>query len=190
MFRIDEADAAPENAALSEEERHARRLAQEKEARERWNRDLEEGRRAREARRLAREKVQAAGHPTDEPLPAAPAAEAPGTTQARTRGREVPYGQQLLTRQKGEALPGTPAGDARSAWEAGQTVYQVTVPLTTKGGETTGTAGHDSTSNHNPILNAVEAQGWRLEHASFIPSSRPEATAGDVVAIYIFRRID
>jgi hypothetical protein len=187
MFRNDPADAAPENTPLNDEERLERRRAQEKEARERWNRELEEGKRAREARRLAREREQAPERQADDGSPGASPGDAPGIGHAGARVREVRDSHPVLRRQTEEALPGTPAGDARSAWDAGHTIYQITVPLVAaQGGVMTGT---DPGSNHNPILNSIEAQGWRLEHASFVSSGRQDAASGDVVAVYVFRRV-
>jgi hypothetical protein len=86
---------------------------------------------------------------------------------------------------------GSPAGRARAAMESGATVFQLTLPL---GLASTHTG--DPAFDHNPVLNVIEAQGWRLAHASYLPGEpgsspegdQPARAPGHVFAVYIFRR--
>jgi hypothetical protein len=84
---------------------------------------------------------------------------------------------------------GSPAGRAKAAIESGNTVFQLVLPLDAG-------AAEDAAADHNPLLNAIEAQGWRLAQASYVarrseapPDPTPGAELqGGLVAIYIFRR--
>lgn len=96
------------------------------------------------------------------------------------------------------------ASDARKARLAGQTVFQVDLPLsTTRGvaipltGAFAKTTPQDGSSH---VIQDVEAEGWRLEHAGYVyrltgSDSRQKVTmggqegafSGEVVGIYLFR---
>jgi hypothetical protein len=85
----------------------------------------------------------------------------------------------------------TPAGRAKAAKESGASVFQLTLPLAVSGGYR-----NDPLFDHNPVLNVIEAQGWRLTHANYVTGQpTPDAPAGDpqhpeaaLFAIYVFRR--
>jgi hypothetical protein len=192
---------APEST-LSEEERD-RRIAEELEARERWNRDIQEGKHAREARRRAREAAEH-GH-IPEGRQGTPAQAAPVGESVSTWPPPAPRDSAPMTGYPNQdARFATCTDAARAAWQAGQTVFQLVLSLevaAARGVPTPPPAGPPSVSDHNAVLNAVEGQGWRLEHASFVstavPSVSPDASwqGGDhaardiVAAIYIFRRV-
>jgi hypothetical protein len=131
--------------------------------------------------------------------------------EARERwNRELEEGRRLRqNRQAVKAeiqLQGTPPGRAKSARESGATVFQVVLPLmsgTSPAHPLLGTTvTDDSPSDHNPVLNAIEAQGWVLQHASYVhrttgsvsrdkaASASQEAAPGEILAVYIFRRRD
>jgi hypothetical protein len=85
----------------------------------------------------------------------------------------------------------SPAGRAKAAIESGNTVFQLVLPLAIEAG-----SSEEVAADHNPILNTIEAQGWRLAQASYVsrfaaassgqtPGAEP---AGGLVAVYIFRR--
>jgi hypothetical protein len=193
------------DSLLSEEERE-RRIAQEREARERWHRDLEEGKRAREARRRARQAAEGGvvpGADRDSAAGVAPAAEPQSSGPASRREREPGDDERKTTSPNEGALPGASTDSARRAWQAGQTIYQLTLPLVISTREQLeSAAAPGSIADHSAVLNAVEAQGWHLEHASFVslpaapentntaePGAVRRAIPGDVVAIYTFRRV-
>jgi len=63
-----------------------------------------------------------------------------------------------------------------------------------------GAATTSTTTSHASVLDRIEAQGWRLEHASyvyrvtgsesrdkFLSSGQQEAIRGEIVGVYIFR---
>ncbi len=158
-------DKKPGEVAPPEDERtRQQRLRDQEDARERWNRDLEEGRRQRREKRA------------------------------------------LAERFREKALEGTPAGRARAALEAGATVFQLVLPLPDSpdaardpGSEP---PANENPADHNAVLNAIESQGWRLEHASYVgrrtaavgegetpPGGQHRAAASEeIVGVYIFRR--
>jgi hypothetical protein len=92
-------------------------------------------------------------------------------------------------REKGQDA--TPVGRAKAAIESGDRVFQLVLPLPLEGAET-----GQAPAGHNPVLNAIEAQGWRLAQASYVsraPGASSDVAAageplGNLVAIYVFRR--
>lgn len=117
-------------------------------------------------------------------------------------------------RQKSEAakrkadaeFSASPPGRARAAREAGATIFQIDLPLSKTTGVAiplTGTYAMTSpTESYANLLQAVEDQGWKLEHAGyvyrvtgsvsrdkFLASGQQEAVHGEIVGIYLFRAI-
>ena len=96
--------------------------------------------------------------------------------------------REVARRFREKAQDTTPVGRAKAAIESGDRVFQLVLPLRLDTGE--------ADTDHNGILNAIEAQGWRLAQASYV--SREPGASSDVVtpggpssglyAIYIFRR--
>jgi len=96
--------------------------------------------------------------------------------------------REVARRFREKAQDTTPAGRAKAAIDSGDHVFQLVLPLRLDSAE--------PDADHNGILNAIEAQGWRLAQASYV--SREPGASSDVVtpgeraaglsAIYIFRR--
>jgi hypothetical protein len=107
-------------------------------------------------------------------------------------------------RQRQKEFNASPPGRARAAAAAGAKLFQleltlaqstaVVVPMMTA---STATARHQ----HANTLDAIEAEGWHLEHADyvfmmtgtesrdkFLASGQQTAVSGEVLGIYIFRR--
>lgn len=121
-------------------------------------------------------------------------AEKQATAVAEQRAREA------------AAFAKTPAGKARAAKAAGMAIFQIDVPLSRTTGETVAMIGayaHSTeTVNYASIIQSIEGEGWRLEHAGYIyrvtgsvsrdkfmASGQQEAVSGEIVGIYIFRAI-
>ena len=99
----------------------------------------------------------------------------------------------------------SPAEQARAAKAAGASLFQVSLPLSRTVGHTVAMLGaYASTKDtrHGSILDSVEAEGWKLEHAAyvyrvtgsvsrdkFLASGQQEAVSGEIVGIYIFRAV-
>lgn len=99
----------------------------------------------------------------------------------------------------------SPAEQARAAKAAGARLFQVSLPLSRTVGHTVAMIGaYASTKDtrHGSILDSVEAEGWKLEHAAyvyrvtgsvsrdkFLASGQQEAVHGEIVGIYIFRSL-
>jgi hypothetical protein len=102
----------------------------------------------------------------------------------------------------------SPQGRARSARAAGAQLFQISIPLT----ETQRTASSMMTGavdtkrrlggNHATVLDAIESEGWRLEHASyvfeqtgavsrdkFMSSGQVTQATGRILGIYVFRAL-
>jgi hypothetical protein len=95
--------------------------------------------------------------------------------------------QEVARRFREKVSDHSPAGRAKAAIESGDKLFQLVLPLPLEG------AGDaDPESDHNPVLNAIEALGWRLSQASYV--TRPpeptavQPTADSLYAIYIFKR--
>lgn len=107
-------------------------------------------------------------------------------------------------RRQAERFAKTPAGKAKAAYDAGATIYQLSLPLSETSAHVVPLAGaytHKKDQAHDSILGSIEAQGWRLEHAGyvfrvtgsesrdkFLSSGQQEAVSGQIIGIYIFRR--
>ena len=82
-------------------------------------------------------------------------------------------------------------------------IFQISLPLSSTQARVAALDGayassHDS--GHSSILDSIEAEGWKLEHAGyayrlkrifsrdkFMASGQQEAVEGEIVGIYIFR---
>jgi hypothetical protein len=99
--------------------------------------------------------------------------------------------------------PQTPVERARAARGAGARLFQLTMPVSDTVGfvkELSGTVTSTRTAGHAEVLEAIEAEGWRLEHVGyvyrvlgivsrdkFLASGQQEAVTGEIVGIYLFR---
>lgn len=107
-------------------------------------------------------------------------------------------------RRADEAFAATPPGQARAARKSGATIFQVDIPLSKTTGETVAMVGafarSTPTTDCSRLIQAIEAEGWRLEHAGyvyrvtgsvsrdkFLASGQQEAVHGEIVGIYLFR---
>jgi hypothetical protein len=111
---------------------------------------------------------------------------APGATDAPGREREDAVRQ------------------ARAAHAGGARLFQIALPLsvTTGFAEVMGpTYATARTGEHGTVLDAIEGEGWNLNHADyvfrmlgsvsrdkFLSSGQREAVSGEIVGVYIFRR--
>lgn len=90
----------------------------------------------------------------------------------------------------------TPAGQARAARQAGDVMFQVAEPLPRTG------FAKLNFGSHAPMLQQVEAEGWRLESSSFVyqetgqrsrdkllSSGQNTQVSGQILGIYLFRAI-
>ena len=91
-----------------------------------------------------------------------------------------------------ERFARTPQGRARAAWHAGDRLFQIALPLS----ETERTTSDHVPSHrlnlrprehdHVTVLDAIEAEGWHLEHTGYV--YRPTgAGTGEIVGIHTFR---
>jgi len=111
--------------------------------------------------------------------------------------------QEREQREEGAFLK-TWAGQAREARAAGQTVFQMDVPLSKTRGKAIpmigALANSTAPSNSSHVIQEIESQGWRLEHVGyvyrltgsdsrdkFMMSGQQEAYSGELVGIYLFR---
>jgi len=98
----------------------------------------------------------------------------------------------------------SPAGQARAAKAAGRTIFQIDIPLSQTVGMTVAMMGAyartSATKDSSGVIQAIESEGWRLEHAGyvyrvtgsvsrdkFMSSGQQEAVHGETLGIYIFR---
>jgi len=100
----------------------------------------------------------------------------------------------------------TPVERARAARSAGARLFQVTMGVSETVGfvkELSGTVTSTRTAGHADVLEAIEAEGWRLEHVGyvyrvistvsrdkFLSSGQQEAVTGEIVGVYLFRAVD
>jgi hypothetical protein len=112
--------------------------------------------------------------------------------------------QEEIERRRAELE--TPAGQAKAARDDGAKTFQISLPLSKTIGEKGIWLGGSSTTTkteHSSVIDSIEAQGWKLEHASYVyqitktVSSRSvfsgsaqgydQAYDGEIIGIYIFR---
>jgi hypothetical protein len=105
-----------------------------------------------------------------------------------------------------EAELATPAGQAKAARADGAKTFQISLPISQTVGRKGAFFGGSSTTTsteHSSVIDSIEAQGWRLEHANYVyqltqaVSSRSilsggnqgfdQAYHGEIIGIYIFR---
>jgi hypothetical protein len=106
-------------------------------------------------------------------------------------------------RRRFDAFNAGPAERARTARQAGAKLFQIDLPLSKTTAQVVpmfGTFNTTSDTEHATMLDAIEAQGWRLENVGyvyritgstsrdkFLASGQQEAVAGEIVGIYLFR---
>jgi hypothetical protein len=106
-------------------------------------------------------------------------------------------------RKKRKAFLASPAGRARTAKSEGMKIFQIDISMSrTKGEANFGSSSTDvdKIMDNSKIIQSIEEEGWRLEHANYVyrmtesmstdkvfQSGKREAINGDVVGIYIFR---
>jgi outer membrane biogenesis lipoprotein LolB len=100
----------------------------------------------------------------------------------------------------------SPQGRARAAAEAGQQLFEITIPISvterTARGQLTGSKQDQVTrkAEARTVLEAIEAEGWHLEHVGYVfeqtgsvsrdkllSSGQTAAVQGQIVGIYLFR---
>lgn len=101
----------------------------------------------------------------------------------------------------------SPPGQAKIARDKGASIFQIALPLSKTTANVMPMIGAFTQGRevkvHTTVLDSIEAQGWRLEHAGyvfritgsesrdkFLSSGQQEAVAGEIVGIYIFRVTD
>lgn len=98
-----------------------------------------------------------------------------------------------------------PVHRARAARASGARLFQASLPLSQTSGHTVALVGAyvaTTTTEHGSVLDAIEAEGWRLEHSGYVyrvtgsvsrdkllSSGQQEAVNGEIVGVYIFRGI-
>jgi hypothetical protein len=109
-----------------------------------------------------------------------------------------------LKRQQEAVFAASPPGQARAAKAAGATLFQIDIPLSRTTGSTVAMVGAfantTATGDFSRTIQAIENEGWHLEHAGyvyrvtgsvsrdkFLASGQQEAVHGEIVGIYIFR---
>ena len=105
------------------------------------------------------------------------------------------------------AFDNSPIGRARSAKTAGMKIFQVDFPLSTTKARVEAMVGayadSSDTKDYSHMIQSIESEGWRLEHANyvyritgsssrdkFMASGQQEAVSGEIIGIYIFRSND
>jgi hypothetical protein len=110
------------------------------------------------------------------------------------------------TRKRQLAFQNSPQGRARAAWQTGAGLFQVSLPVATTQRTAAGVFSGDKagirrrTHEHTSTLDVIEAEGWRLEHASYVfeqtgsvsrdkmfSSGQTASVTGQIIGIYIFR---
>ena len=124
----------------------------------------------------------------------------------RRRDKELEEENQRLEKVSQEnAFNNTHAGKARSARNAGARTFQISLQLSETQNVAIpvigGTYKSKATIDHHAtIIDSVEAEGWRLEHAGYVyqvsgsvtsksllANGLQEAVHGEIIGIYIFR---
>lgn len=132
-------------------------------------------------------------------------AEREARKQAEAAQREARRRQEEERRQA-EEFAKTPAGQARAARAGGARLFQIALSLSETVGRTAMMSHAYATTvtrQHATVLDSVEGEGWRLEHAAyvyrvtgsvsrdkFLSSGQQEAVHGEIVGVYIFRAHD
>jgi hypothetical protein len=104
----------------------------------------------------------------------------------------------------------SPKGQARKAHQDGHAWVQIVAPVSETrigmDGHVSGLTSADAklmTTDQSPLIEGIEAEGWKLEHAGwvfqptstasrdkFLASGQTEQIAGKIVGIYLFKRLD
>jgi hypothetical protein len=126
----------------------------------------------------------------------------PATKQEKAYQKEMK--QQDKTDQKEmERFLATPVGQARTAAERGDSIFQCSIQVTQQHATIIAMVGSSvsaSTRDPNVVLNAIAAEGWKLVNASFVfieqgqqsrdktlSSGQNVAIKGSVVGYYLFK---
>jgi hypothetical protein len=131
----------------------------------------------------------------------------PDKEQARQLQRQTQEAQRRTDDEAQSAVDfeQSPEGRARTAWESGQQFFQISVPISrTESVEGTLMLGSSKTQalpGAAMLLESIEKEGWRLEHAGFVfqevgsvsrnkivTRGQKEHVNGFVWGIYLFRR--
>jgi hypothetical protein len=96
-----------------------------------------------------------------------------------------------------------PVEQARAAKAAGSRLLQISLPVSQTTATVVAMVGAFASSTSTPhasVLDRIESEGWRLEHAAyvyrvtgsesrdkFLSSGQQEAVRGEIVGIYLFR---
>jgi len=99
-----------------------------------------------------------------------------------------------------------PQEQAREAFESGAKLFQIELPVSQTTGSVVamnGTYTQDVDIDNTNKLEAIESEGWKLENTGyvyrvlksvsrdkFLSSGQQEAISGEIVGIYIFRRVE
>jgi hypothetical protein len=105
------------------------------------------------------------------------------------------------------ASSATPQGQARSAYDGGDELFQIALPLSDTSRTISGVISGDKLGvrrdeyGHGAVLDQIECEGWRLEHANYVweqtgsvsrdklmSSGQTAAVTGRIIGVYIFRR--
>jgi len=128
----------------------------------------------------------------------------------KRRKAEQQEEQKLKTREEEFLKSKSPTDQAQRqakiARETGARVFQISLSLSETTGRAvamTGVYANTTNTQHGSIIDVIEAEGWRLEHAGyvyrqtgsvsrdkFLSSGQQEAVHGAIVGVYIFRATD
>jgi len=100
----------------------------------------------------------------------------------------------------------SPQGRAKTMFNSGAKLFQIELPIsqtTARVAAMIGAFTDKSNFDNTSTLEAIESEGWKLEQAGyvyrvlgsvsrdkFLSSGQQEAVSGEIIGIYIFRRID
>ncbi|HLU91595.1 MAG TPA: hypothetical protein VKZ46_03330 [Pedomonas sp.] len=110
----------------------------------------------------------------------------------------------LAKREAQERFAATPAGQARRARQSGRSIFQIDLSLSATRGAVlpmvTAYSVSTEVGSAGNAIEAIEAEGWRLEHVGyvyrmtgstsrdkFMASGQQEAVHGEIVGVYLFR---
>jgi hypothetical protein len=104
------------------------------------------------------------------------------------------------------AFASSPVGRATNAFRQGSVFFQTEIAVSSLSGQSSFFGSSDNSLQHTgaapDVLGQIEAIGWRLEHTgyvfvetgattsdSFLGSGQGMVTQGDIVGIFLFRRV-
>lgn len=126
--------------------------------------------------------------------------------KAQRRATEAAEREQKQRERERAAFLASPVGQARTAFEQGDRVFQVEFEVMKQTAEIVAMMGSFNTSKANSptaVLNAIVAEGWELINGSFVfvvqgeqsrdkfmASGQNVAVKGATVGYYLFRRAE